>query len=131
MCAGFPQGKPGKQDAKRIATFAYHLLRRRKRLIKKTKSGISSGSSAFSFFLSICKIIKAKFMSKQAKRRLLYAYEPMRSYGRRYNKQTNAISKTKMMQIYYLTFKIMLLIIFFQVYFFISHSSAFFRLIPS
>ena len=37
MRAGFPQGKPGKQDAKRIATFAYHLLRRRKRLIKKNK----------------------------------------------------------------------------------------------
>ena len=47
MCAGFPQEKPGKQDAKRIATFAYHLLRRRKRLIKKIESGISSGSSAF------------------------------------------------------------------------------------
>lgn len=47
MRAGFPQGKPGKQDAKRIATFAYHLLRRGKRLIKKTESGISFGSSAF------------------------------------------------------------------------------------
>ena len=51
MHAGFPQGKPGKQDAKRIATRpAHQLLRCGKRLTKKTESGISSGTSAF--FLS-------------------------------------------------------------------------------
>ncbi len=36
MRAGFPQGKPGKQDAKRIATRpAHQLLRCGKRLTKK------------------------------------------------------------------------------------------------
>lgn len=50
MCAGFPQEKPGKQDAKRIATFAYHLLRRRKRLIKKIKKRNFFWEFRFQFF---------------------------------------------------------------------------------
>ena len=48
MRAGFPQGKPGKQDAKRIATRpAHQLLRCGKRLTEKTESGISSDMYPF------------------------------------------------------------------------------------